>query len=617
MDSVAYAAKHGRAYDILLMAERCWESLDKFRRDRERCLRYTYGDQWGDKIIRNNECISEKDAIVRSGNVPLTNNLIRRLVRTVVGVYRNQNKIPSCTANDRDEQGLGDVMSVTLQANWKLNRKSELDARGFEEYLISGFAMQKETWGWRNGKFDCWTYQPNPNYIFFDTNSIDVRGWDLSCIGQLHDLTFNQLCSYFAHSPEDYASLQEIYQHCNDPKWFASFNERERKGHDYSTNFLFPYDPSMCRVIEVWTSETKPRYRCHDYLTGDIYKIDVEDKPVYDIINRERIKQYAEQGISEDDVPLIDMEWFMDDYWYYRYLSPTGDVLDEGETPFDHGSHPFSLKCYPFTNGEIHSFVYDVLDVQRYVNRLLSLNDKLIRSSAKGLLLFPVSMIPEGMTREQVLSTWTDPEGVMFYDDIANRVSGAKPEQIANRLNNPGIDNLLQTEIGLMEEITGVNGALQGKPGFSGMSASLYQQQTMNATASISDLLDSYDDFIIEGAVKKVKNMQQFYDRKKTVSIAGKRGTIQYDPATCGDVDCDLSITESNETPAFRNVSNDLLMKLLELGAITVEQFLEYSSFPFSDGLLESIKADKQAAVQQQGAAPMQPQQQQPQMQTA
>ena len=173
IDSVKWIKDRNRAEDVLWQAKLCWDSLWKFREERERCLRYTYGDQWGDKIMRDNECISEKDDIMARGDVPLTNNLIRRLVRTVVGVYRNQNKIPACTAVDRDEQSLGDMMSVALQVNWKNNSKKELDARGFEEFLISGFACQKELWGWRKDKWDAWSRQPNPNNVFFDAAATD------------------------------------------------------------------------------------------------------------------------------------------------------------------------------------------------------------------------------------------------------------------------------------------------------------------------------------------------------------------------------------------------------------------------------------------------------------
>lgn len=77
------------------------------------------------------------------GNIPMTNNLIRRLARTVIGVYRNQNKTPVCVARDRDEQTLGETMSTMLEYNNKINDIKELNARMFEEFLISGYPYRK------------------------------------------------------------------------------------------------------------------------------------------------------------------------------------------------------------------------------------------------------------------------------------------------------------------------------------------------------------------------------------------------------------------------------------------------------------------------------------------
>lgn len=599
IDSVKWIKDRNRAEDVLWQAKLCWDSLWKFREERERCLRYTYGDQWGDKIMRDNECISEKDDIMARGDVPLTNNLIRRLVRTVVGVYRNQNKIPACTAVDRDEQSLGDMMSVALQVNWKNNSKKELDARGFEEFLISGFACQKELWGWRKDKWDAWSRQPNPNNVFFDAAATDQRGWDISIIGEIHDLSFKQVCSYFAHSPRDFDKLSAIYASQRDAEYFQTYVERgKERNEQVNIDFLLPHDHSLCRVIEVWTLETKARYRCHDWLSGELFKIEIGDKALYEAENAARLAEGIAMGMAEEDIPLIDMEWFIDDYWYYRFLSPGGDILDEGESEFDHKSHPYSLKLYPFINGEIHSFVADVIDQQRYVNRLISLNDKLIQSSAKGVLLYPMSLLPDGKTIEDVQREWTRPDSVMFYDDTS--VTGARPEQIANKLTRIGTEELLQLEIGLMEEITGVNGALQGKPGFSGQSAALYAQQTQNATASIMDLLESYDSFIIEGASKKVSNMQQYYDEKKKLAVVGRRYSVEYDPELVGGVEYDLNITESAESPAIRQINNEMMMMLFQMGAINVAQLLEFGNFPFSDRLLEALKADEERIAQGQ-----------------
>ena len=92
-------------------------------------------------------------------------------------------------------------------------------------------------------------------------------------------------------------------------------------------------------MIEIWRKEMKPRYRCHDYNNGDVYKIDIEDyEEMVESVNRERVERGLASGMAEDEIPLIETTWFMDNYWYFYYLSPFGDVLLEGETPYEHKS---------------------------------------------------------------------------------------------------------------------------------------------------------------------------------------------------------------------------------------------------------------------------------------
>lgn len=604
MNTVKFSKKNfgdRRAFDVLMEAQHYWNMMDDFRKDRERNKRYTYGKQWDDMICVNGEAMSEEEYIERQGSVPLKNNLIRRLVRNVLGVYRSQMKEPTCTARDRDEQKLGETMSTILQCNMQLNRMNEVNARSMEEFLISGFIVHRKSYGWRNGKEDCWTDYVQPNNFFIDNNMRDFRGWDVTCLGEVHDVSFGQLCENFASTPEDYRKLRDIYKWASKKEFIASYAERFGYSRLENYDFLLTSEPGRCRVIEVWRKEQKPRYRCHDYQNGDIFKIDAEDYQEQIVnVNLQRIEMGKAAGMPTEEIPIITAEWFMDDYWYFYYLSPFGDILKEGETPFEHGSHPYVFKAYPFIDGEIHSFVSDVIDQQRYTNRLITLYDWIMRASAKGVLLMPDDCLPDGVSMEDIAEEWAQSNGVIVYKPSS---SGKIPQQVANNSTNIGITELLNLQLKFFEDISGVNGALQGKPGFSGQSATMYNQQVQNSTMSLLDMLESFSGFIIDGAYKDVKNMQQFYDTKRVFNIAGKSGAqIEYDPKKIRDVEFDLSITESTSTPAYRQMANDILMQLWQAKAISVEQLLEHGDFPFADELLQSIKAQKEQI--QQGGMP-------------
>lgn len=600
MDTVVMSSQQSgdrRAFDILMEAQHYWNQMEDFRKDRERNKRYTYGFQWDDKICVDGETMTEEEYIKRQGNVPLKNNLIRRLVKSVLGVYRSQSKEPTCTARDRDEQKLGETMSTILQCNMQLNRMTEVYARTMEELLISGFIVHRKSYGWRNGKEDCWTDYVQPNNFFIDNNMRDFRGWDVSVLGEIHDISFGQLCEQFASSPEDYRRLRDIYKWAAKKEYIASYAERFGYSRLENYDFLFTSEPGRCRVIEVWRKEQKPRYRCHDYQNGDIFKIDVKDyQKCVVAVNDERIEMAKSVGMPEEEVPLIKATWFIDDYWYFYYLSPFGDILKEGETPYEHDSHPYVFKAYPFIDGEIHSFVSDVIDQQRYTNRLITLYDWIMRASAKGVLMMPDDCLPDGVSIDDIAEGWAEFNGVIVYKPSK---SGRVPEQVANNSTNIGITELLNIQLKFFEDISGVTGALQGKPGFSGESAAHFQQQTQNATTTLLDLLECFSGFVVDGAYKDVKNMQQFYDSKRVFNIAGRSGAqIEYDPKKIRDVEFDLSIIESTTTPAYRHLANDILMQLWQAQAISVEQLLEHGDFPFADELLQSIKSQKEQLEQ-------------------
>ena len=609
MDTVAFDKQFGdrRAFDIILQAQVYWDKMDNFRKERERNKKYCYGDQWQDIVTDEDGCtMTEEEYIKKQGSVPLKNNLIRRLVRNVLGVYRSQAKEPICTARDRDEQRVGETMSSVLQYNWQMNRMTEINARTMEDFLIGGFIAHRKWYGWQNDRMDCWTSYVNPNNFFIDNRFRDFRGWDVSFLGEIHDISFPLLIQTFAKTEKDYERLRTIYAYARNRGFMDSYADRFGESSLKNLDFLLAQDVNMCRVIEVWRKETKPRYRCHDYLNGEMFKVETEDlQDLVIAVNEERMARGLAQGMTPEEVPVITYEWFIDEYWYYYFLSPFGDILDEGETPYDHKSHPYVFKAYPFIDSEIHSFVSDVIDQQRYTNRLITLYDWIMRASAKGVLIFPEECMSDQQDIDEVFDNWTRFNGVII---AKTKDTDKLPQQIANNSTNIGISELLNLQLKFFEDISGVNGALQGKPGYSSTSGTLYAQQTQNATTSLLDLLDSFSTFIIDGAYKDVKNIQQFYDDKRVFNITGKAGAVvEYDPNKVRDVEFDLSIVESTATPAYRDMANAFLMQIWQSGQIGLEQLLEHGDFPFADSLLQSIKSQQEQMAQGQSPQPLSP----------
>ena len=605
MDSVERAKainseERQRGQEILMEAQSHYMAAYKFRKERDRNKRYHYGNQWSDIICVDGVSMTEEEYIKQQGNVPLKNNLIRRLTKNVIGSFRDQQAEPSCFARDRDEQQEAETLSTLLQYNRQLNHIGEMEARTMEEFLIGGLVAHYKTFGWRKDRYDCWTDYVQPNSFIPDVNMRDFRGWDCTIVGMLHDYDFNALCAQFAHTDEDYKKLDEIYGQARDIRsGEASWNDFGYGDRTMNNDFLNPMDQSLCRVIEVWRKENKPRYRCHDWNSGEVYKIDIKD---YNIMvkaeNERRRMQGLTNGIPEEEIPYIEVEWFMDSYWYYYYLSPMGDILKEGETPYAHKEHPFVFKGYPFIDGEIHSFVADIIDQQRYTNRLIMLQDFIIKASAKGVLLVPEDCL-DGRDPQEFADSWAKFDGVVVYTPSK---TGKTPEQITANSTNIGIHELLSLQLKFFEDISGVNGAMQGKASFAGESGSHAQAMMQSAATSLVDIFECFADFQQDAAYKDVKNIQQCYDEKKVIDIVGRTAKgVPVSPSKVLNTEVDVSIAPSRKTPVYRALANDFYMKLFERQAIDVEQLLEsVSDIPGADELLQSIRSNRQQAEQGQ-----------------
>ena len=571
------------------MASKAWSNLNDYRYLRRRNRDYAFGRQWNDKItLSDGRVVTEEQYLKEQGKVPLKNNLIRQLIKNVVGQFRSAQTQPVCVARDRTEQQLGEVLSGAVEYVHQHNRLWELDGRTLEEFLISGSCAHKIVYGTRNGKSDIWIDDVAPSRIFFNSMN-DVRQWDCSLIGELHDMPIADLLSRYAKGNRKGAlELRKIYGEVKDSDFQNEITSLTTDNAD-NVDFYVASSGNMCRVIEVWRYESRERLRCHDTLDGSVYKAEIDTLENIEQENARRIKEASKQGVKREDVPLINSEWFVDKVWYYRHLSPLGHILDEGETPYWHASHPYALKPYPLIDGEVHAFVEDVIDQQRYINRLITMVDFIMGSSAKGVLLFPEDQIPEGMTIEDVAEEWTRYNGVIMYRP---RPGVPQPQQISVNATNVGAYELLNMQMRLFEDISGVHGAIQGKTAPSGTPYALYAQQIQNSSLNLIDLFESFKCFRVDRDTKIVKTIQQYYTIERYKKIVGEEQ--QNILKNIGEEDVknaefDITITESVSSPVYRIASNEFLLELFRMGQIDLKTLLENGSFPFADKLLQSL----------------------------
>lgn len=596
--------QNGRKTDYELL-QRCWQAwnnLEAVRMTRDRAKRYCYGDQWGDtvRVYKNGYYydMTEREYLKKKGSVPLSNNVMVSILNTLVGMYAKQGTEPVCFARTRSSQSLSDMMSATMQCNWQNTQMEDLLKHALEDYLIGGVMVCRETYEDRTQEIeDSWTDYIEPNYVFWEGGS-DPRHLDLSLIGVLHDESVNDLYKKFAR--EEYGlSIDDLNRIFDiDPDNSQTEGTMHNDTNDLSNiSFDIPSKRGhYVRVIEAWTTETKYRYQCYDPIAtneSDAYfRIECDDKVLISELNAknvERKKQYDLMGVPPEDRAYITAKKVADKYWYYTFMAPDGTVLCRGETPYDFKSHPFTVKFYPYVNGEIHPFMGNVIDQQRYINRLIIMNDMAIRSSAKGLMLVPTQVL-DGMTPDEFAEQATEYDGIMFYTPKAT-LPNSRPDVITSNAVNLGTNELLQIELNLMREVSNVSGALQGKTPTAGTSASRYAQESQNASTSLYSILKDMESFTECVAQKKCMMIKQYYDNGRPIFNRDNTYPMEYDRLAARDIMFKISIKNAAATASYQNNINDKLDRLLEMGAINIVQYLQNLNEPFADKLLQDVQS--------------------------
>ena len=619
----------GTAYEFLNECAACWNALGEARRKLRRSLMYSYGDQWGDIVTDPDTLaqITEGDLIKKNGKVPLKNNMIAPILSNIEGQLRQNLMRPVCVARDQSEGRVGEMMSVAIEYVHDINEMEELDADSMRMLLNGGMTAQRVEYGINRSKDkrDVWVYSVNPSRLFFNTNLEDVRMWDLSCIGELFDLSLDDVLAHFGNTPQQKERIRNIY-HAVDAQSYAT---RAMQGDEARTlSFYTPSRSNLCRVILGWKLETRDAYLWNDTERGTwgYLPYDEESRKKLDAENdrrrkeAERLKLKGERlkpapmseteslnfetenvgTVSDDDLLLIEYEFATERYWYYRYMSPYGDVLQEGRSPYWHGEHNYVLHLYPLVQGRLGNFVEQFIDQQRAINRTATLIDFIRGTSSKGVLVVDDDAF-ESMSREEVIDEYVRYNGVLFVKLKPGQSIDGVVRQYNSGAAVAGDFELLNLQLRLINEISGVNSAMQGQSPRSGTPASLYAQQVQNSSLNLKGLFDGFRTFRRRRDAKVMKTLQQYYNENRYIDLAGTQYSEEakwYDPQKVQESELDITISEGYNTPAFQMIANDFLMELFRAKALDVKTMLENSSYPFATKILEAIKRNEEAAAQ-------------------
>ena len=603
--------------DILEAVCTTWAAGASFRRQTERSDRYYKGDPWKDKVVIRHrdgtqEVLTEEEYIERQGRPALKLNLIRPLIVNVIGQLRQNGYKSTIFARSAEGQKAADMLTAALDGVHAMNNKVERDARLFEGFLVSGAAIYNTGY-----KFDderkmpfAWYKAVDPSRYFQTVSASDVCGDDVDFCGDFFDTSLLDIKSMYAKTKKHEKELEEIYGNYRGRR-DAVGNEPFVDSNAENISPVISLGNGDCRVIRVCRKEGHWDLAVHDYSDASWETYNLKTNPnikaEIDAEIRRRKAMAKELGVDYEDGSnrlLIEYEEKFVTSWVYYHLSPWGHVLWTQDSPYDHNSHSYVAKFHTMFRGQVYGMVYDLIDPQRSANRSFIMHDFITGAAAKGVLLVPEEAIPDDMDIEDIADEWSRYNGVIKY----RAKDGVKqPEQVVARNFNVGQFDMMNMQMKLMHDISGVHDAAQGKSLGTGTPSSLYQQAVQNSHVNVLDYMESFAWLLSQRDYKMVQIIKQFYTDTTYLPAAGKSGqNMYYDPALVRMFDYYNEISKGNDTPVARLYLDTMLFQLLQQRLITLEMYLEESSAPFSDSLLQKVRA-----AQQQVAAGQMPSQEQ------
>lgn len=592
----------------------------KFVRDSD----YYMGRQLNDTVMVNGHSMTVHDYMELKGMAPLSSDIITDKMVTLKGLVRQQYMAPKVKSVDAQEADYALVFSELLRQNDNNNEKAELAADLFQTFLSWGFPGAKVKWAFRNGREDVYISELDMMKMalppFHDKN-ID----EIEFIGEAHDMSWPKLLQKFCKKAGDEERLRNIYTAAQGTSYIQGYNDT---GMDQMKHQLDDWYHSSIvgfyRVFEIWTKEFNRALWCHDRLNATAGFRPLSDKAAIDAENEQRLLDNIrrdENGmplldtdgnvtyyVPQDEIQLIEYEPRLEEFWYYRFISPNGYLLDEGVSPYRVLRDGYSFYYHPYVflaygmNGEVRSFEDRIIDKQRQYNHNNILLEFILMNSAKGPLAIDEEALSEDMNLEEIMDQWVKVDGYILY---TSKNGGQMPQQIINKSIPAGLEFLIQRDRELVQTQSNVQPALQGVSPTAGTSYKRYAAEQQSSATGVADYVASFNNFLRRIAKKQLWTMQAFYTSRRSVQITGEDVWRYYDPETMGDVDCDLAMTLDANSAVIREQLQELAFQAYQKDEIAFTQMLDAADFGDTARLKRfSIehRQEKMAIAQQQAA---------------
>ena len=235
---------------------------------------------------------------------------------------------------------------------------------------------------------------------------------------------------------------------------------------------------------------------------------------------------------------------------------------------------------------------YDLIDQQRMVNRMIIDLDFCMSAAQKGVLIVDEDSIGDDMDYEDIVEEWTKYRGVI---KLKLKDGAAVPQQLSGHQVNIGQFEMINLMMKMMMDISGVQGAMQGKAPTAGTPAALYSQEVNNAQLNVLDYAESYAWFLEQRDYKIIQLSQQYLGDSYSPAPEGSNEEARhYVSAEVRKYKLRNKIQKSSSMAVARLFNQQLMANLLMGGAAPIMDYLGTQNTPFAQKLLGQLQQAQQ-----------------------
>jgi len=612
---------------LMQKAAHYYDDMSPLRKKWTRANNYYMGRQLDDEVIYNGRKVKVKDLLKLRGLPEFQNDIISDKVLTLKGLMRQENMSCTCKSTDADEDMFAAIFSELLKQNDTLNERSQLNSELFEKFLIYAFLCVKVNHDYRQGRDDIYLEQKDIYKLAlppFEKSDLS----DIKFIAEAHDMEWSDILRIFCKDENGNASrkaeeeLKQIYKAETDriqSLRHTGFNNANDSDDFYHSSTIGKY-----RVVEIWTLERNRALWCHDRATADVGYRPLSERDAIEAENERRKHDNVmrdENGlpildaegnemyyVDPDHLQLIEYRIDIEEFWYYRFLSPNGYLLKEGCSPYkvtrDGYSfyyQPYAFLAYPCLQGEIRSFIDRCEDKQNATNHYMLMLDSLLGHAMKGVAIDSKSVTPlQGL--DEMIANATKPNGVVIY----NSEKGEAPKPLAQNHLPQGLDWMINQNQSIVVSQSGVQGALQGV--HRNTSGKQYQMERESAATTVADYFGAFYSFQKRVCKIQLWQIQQFYDSHRSVKVSGEDFKQYYNPETMMDVNFDLTLDMDANSAVMRETNNDMLWQLMLNNKIDLPTMLDCGYWTNTARLKKRYEEYQQRMLEQTAQTGVMPQ---------